>query len=132
MESLESILQWYHETPADSTSINDAIYYRKEFCAHTYLMATELGRAKMLWNTAEYSAKTKLAELKLMYINKGCKIGESEANAKLDCRVVDKVEKEREAEFYSLKFQLEAIYRIIDELQQRISFLKSEKNFFEG
>ena len=126
IEEIQVILDWYFEH-SDKANINDLLKAQDKIAIRSYTLSEELGNIKKDYNFAYFTRKIEFNKAKSHYINtksKGVSAADVEAN--LDVQSLQ----EKEIEFESLGYKLENLLRqlnkILQSIQQRISFLKYE------
>jgi len=130
MEDLEKIraeLNWYGKN-GDIASIEKLLKLQDNLAIRSYFLADQLGGIKTEYNHAYFSRKIEFNKAKAGFLNnKKMTLGASEMEAILDVEDIQRKEIELESLGYKLELLLRQVNRVIQATQQRISFLKQEK-----
>tara|TARA_R100000655_G_C2885968_1_gene176153 strand:+ start:25 stop:459 length:435 start_codon:yes stop_codon:yes gene_type:complete len=127
MDNVNKILEWYAEKHTTS-SIDNLLAASDKLSLYAVNLAHITSVNKDTYLRAYLNRKWKFSKRKLHYINSGEKIGFAEEKATLDLNNIREEEIQSEILVDRLDLALRQVNAVIRSMQQRISFLKIEKN----
>jgi len=127
LDEVKEILDYYYENSQDII-IEDLLRMQDKVAILGYRLAEELAEIRKQYNWAYFTRKIEFNKAKSHYIGeRQMKIGESDVEAHLDVEQQQKKELEFENMGYQLENVLRQLNKVLSAVQQRISYLKFEK-----
>ena len=127
LEEIEIIVKWWSELETGFTGIEELLKAQQKLSGHSYYLAEESARMKEDYNLGFFMRKINLSKSKNAFINQGKSAAAAESAS------IEKNESYYEAEIksesiaYKLDLLLKQVNVILSSMQQRISYLKQEK-----
>jgi len=126
IEQITEIIMAYNKA-YKTLSIDDLLNAKDKLVTLNFNLAEEVATAKDSYNMGYYLRKINVTKHKNAYINQGKSATAAESAAIDNTRAELKAELEKESYAYRLDLLLKQSNKVVDALQQRISFLKREK-----
>ena len=126
LEQITEVIQAYNESYKD-LSIDNLLNAKDKLVTLNFNLAEEVAEAKKSYNYGYYIRKINIVKAKNRYINQGTSATAAEAKALEEFAGDLKIELDREAISYRMDLLLRQSNKVVDAIQQRISFLKVEK-----
>ena len=126
LEQITEVIQAYNESYKD-LSIDNLLNAKDKLVTLNFNLAEEVAEAKKSYNYGYYIRKINIVKAKNRYINQGTSATAAEAKALEEFAGDLKIELDREAISYRMDLLLKQSNKVVDAIQQRISFLKIEK-----
>lgn len=127
IEKIDQILKWY-QNHLNHENIPDLLKIQDRIAIISYRMAEELSEIKKEYNLLYFARKIEFNKQKNHLINEMNKKNyEADASANMFVEEIQKDEVEYESAGYKLETLLRQLNKVMDSLQQRISYLKIEQ-----
>ena len=126
IEQVSKIIEAYKKS-YKTLSIDLLLNCKDKLVTLNFNLAEEVAEAKKSYNYGYYIRKINIIKAKNRYINQGTSATAAEAKALEEFAGDLKTELDREAISYRMDLLLRQSNKVVDALQQRISFLKIEK-----
>jgi hypothetical protein len=126
LNKIKSDIDWYNEHCKDA-SIDNLMKLKSHIVTLNYNVAEHLTSLKKDYNVARYNKKIAFTRAKNELVRKGEKIGAAESEA--DEKTADEYKQELDIEnlAYRLEMLLKQSNYVVDDISQRISVLKRER-----
>lgn len=128
MDSVKEITKMidYYSKNYKKLSINQLLDFQDKLSAFSYYLADEMATMKDHYNSYYFARKINFNKKKQAYINNGDSAAKAETSANVDVEEYYDKELEFESMGYRLDVLLRQVNKILNSVQQRISFLKLE------
>lgn len=126
IEEINELLIWYDNNSTKHISINYFLDFQDKLAIRSYRLAEELAEIKREYNLKYFMRKIEFNKSKKHYIDDGKSGVQAEAEANLEVEKLQKAETDWESVGFRLEQLLRQINRILQAIQQRISFMKYE------
>lgn len=126
IEEIEQLLEWY-DNNSSNANITTLLDVQDKIAIRSYTLAEQLAEIKKSYNFAYFTRKIEFNKAKSHYINtKNKGVSAADVEATLDIQSTQEKEIEFESIGYKLENLLRQLNKILQAIQQRISFLKYE------
>jgi hypothetical protein len=126
LDQIEAGLQWYREF-GSTTTIELLLDFQDRLALISVNLAEMVAVSKGSYLRVYFQRKFTFSTKKLTFIRDGEKIGTSEEKARVQIGDIKEVEIQEEEYTDLLNLKLRQINRVLQAVQQRISYQKSEK-----
>lgn len=126
IEKINEYLNWY-SNHLNTQSIESLLKIQDRIAIVSYRMAEELAEIKRDYNLTYFARRIEFNKAKNRMIIENKKNYEADALAMIETEHIQKDEVEFESAGYRIEVLLKQLNKIMDSLQQRISYLKTEK-----
>ena len=126
IEQVSNVIQAYKGN-YKTLSIDDLLNCKDKLVTLNYNLAEETADSKDSYNMGYYLRKINVTKNKNAYINQGKSAAAAESAAIENTRAELKDELLKESNAYRLDLLLKQSNKVVDAIQQRVSFLKTEK-----
>lgn len=126
LEQINDVIQAYNKS-YKTLSIDDLLNAKDKLVTLNFNLAEEVAEAKKSYNYGYYIRKINIVKAKNRFINQGTSAVAAEAKALEEFAGDLKTELDREAFSHRLDLLLRQSNKVVDAIQQRVSFLKTEK-----
>ena len=127
LEKIKEIINWWGGLEKGNQDIETLLYNQQKLSGYSYYLAEESARMKEDYSLGYFMRKINLSKSKNAFINQGKSAAAAESAS------IEKNESYYEAEIksesiaYKLDLLLKQVNVILSAMQQRISYLKQEK-----
>ncbi len=125
LEKINVIINWYHQKSA-SASPDDLLKCKDKLVTYNYNLAELVAEYSKNYHKNYYIRKLTVARMKNAYIKNGEAVGKAESLATEEAAEAFDNELESEALAMRLELLLRQSNKVVDAIQQRISYLKTE------
>ena len=126
LKNIKNILTWYHQSKGNQ-EIRDFLDRRDKLAIWSFRLAELAADLKIDYNAKYFIRKINVAKNKQAYINEKKSAVVAENLATLDFQEVWDEMIQAEAEAYRADVLLRQVNKVLDAMNQRIAFMKSEK-----
>jgi hypothetical protein len=126
IDNISEIVTWYKGLPSDYTGINELMYARVQLSTNLFLYATEMGRYRIAWKSAEAEAEREKRKSTNDYLEQGYPLTKAQEYGKFHSLDHFVLEKQYDGTFGSMKLFYDSSQAILETLNQHISNLKKE------
>jgi len=127
IEQIAEVIQAYGKS-YKTLSIDDLLNAKDKLVTLNFNLSEEVAEAKKSYNYGYYIRKINIIKAKNRYINQGTSATAAEAKALEEFAGDLKIELDREAVSHRMDLLLRQSNKVVDAIQQRVSFLKIEKS----
>ena len=127
LDKIEAILVWYHKE-CDSCELAILMHKSDQLANLAYGLAKELGSVHGAYNHAYFIRRINVSKTVNKLVQKGLAMNKSDHEALEENEAFFSEEKEKESESFSLNLLLKQVNKILERMNQRISYLKIELN----
>ena len=127
LEEINKIISWWINLKQGFTDIDLIIYSQQKLSGHAYYLAEESATVKENYNAGYFMRKINVAKSKNSFINQGKSAAAAETAAIEKNEDFYETEMRNESHAYKLDLLLKQVNHILSAMQQRISYLKQEK-----
>lgn len=121
-------ISWYRDN-VRTDSVEKLMYLKTRLVTFNYNLAEWLAAAKKSYNDAYFMRKIETAKQKNAYMNQSMAGNKAESAAMEDKADELQAELDREAEAYKIELLLRQSNKVVEDITQRISIFKIEKNY---
>ena len=126
LKNIKEILTWYHKSSGNQ-EVNDFLDRRDKLAIWSFRLAELAADLKIDYNAKYFIRKINVAKNKQAYINEKKSATEAENLATLDFQEVWDEMIQAEAEAYRADVLLRQVNKVLEAMNQRIAFMKTEK-----
>lgn len=128
LEEIRKSINWYRDN-VKTIDVDKLMKLKSHLVTYNYNLAEGLAEMKEAYNTAYYIRKIETAKQKNAYMNQSYAASKAESIAMEDQqeRFQDEIQKESMA--YQVELLLRQSNKVVEDITQRISVLKLEKNY---
>ena len=127
IKEIEEIIQRYLRQSRTAT-IENLLEWRDKLAGRNYFLGEVLADLKTDYSNSEYWAQIKLEEAKRKLIDGGAAYNDANSRAKVQVQDATTEAMEYKLAFFRYEHKERHIRDILDAMNQRISYLKDEKN----
>ena len=127
IEQISEVITIYNKS-YKTLSIDDLLNAKDKLITLNFNLAEDVAEAKKSYNYGYYIRKINIIKAKNRYINQGTSATAAEAKALEEFAGDLKIELDREAISYRMDLLLKQSNKVVDAIQQRVSYLKTEKS----
>lgn len=125
IDKIIEIVTSYKELPSDYLDIDDLLHRRKLLSGELVLFGTNVGDAKLDWKKAVSQYEAKKNQMRVEYKDQGTT--KADWIARSNCEEELEAIGVYESLYYKYDYVFKAVKEVLSEMNQRISYLKSEK-----
>lgn len=129
-DGIEQLLEWYNEN-SDKANIPKLLEFQDKLSLYSVNLAYTIGQSTSEYLGAYYNRKCTYFTKKLAFLKDGDKNYLAETKAEAQIRDERKSEADSQAYTEGLNLQIRQINRVLQAVQQRISYAKVEKERME-
>src|SRR3989337_494890 len=126
IKNIRGILKWYHQSKGNQ-EVKDFLDNRDKLAVWSFRLAELDADLKIDYNAKYFIRKINIAKNKQAYINEKKSATVAENLATLDFQEVWDEQVQAEAEAYRADVLLRQVNKVLEAMNQRISFMKTEK-----
>ena len=126
LDIILDIVKDYNLLTPDYSNISDLMYSRKQLATYLVTFSIEVSNARKNWKEKESDYEIEKNQLRLKYIEKGTTKADWTSRANTEDQLKESVR--AESLFYDADYVLKSVKEVLSEMNQRISYLKSEND----
>lgn len=126
VEQITDEIRWYHKNRSEC-SVNALLNCRDKIAVLSFGLAERCADGKREYNSRRFIRKIEFSRQKQEFINKGSAIGKAEVEATEATEMEYREELEAEAIGFKLDLLLRQVNKILEAMNQRISYVKKEE-----
>ena len=126
LKNIKNILTWYHQSKGNQ-EIRDFLDRRDKLAIWSFRLAELAADLKIDYNAKYFIRKINVAKNKQAYINEKKSATVAENLATLDFQEVWDEQVQAEAEAYRADVLLKQVNKVLEAMNQRIAYMKTEK-----
>ena len=127
LEEIQEMLSYY-KSNYKNLEINNLLDFQDKLSINSYFLAEEVAKIKAEYNFDYYNRKIEFSKSKQGFINQSKKNYEADNLASIETQQLLNTEVEFESVGFRLELLLKQVNKILSAVNQRISYLKFEKN----
>ena len=127
LKEISKIIDWWINLKKGFTDIETINYAQQKLSGYAYYLAEQVAEMKEQYNKGYYMRKINISKQKNAFINQGKSATHAESLAIESCKEAFENELKSEALSHRFDLLLKQVNHILAAFQQRISYLKIEK-----